>query len=130
MDRDQLIRRALHATAVMNAGAAPLFAFPETFGWIMGLPAAVPRVYALMVGLFVGLFGAVYAVLARQRVIDRALVALAAAGKTSAVVIVFACWLLGELPARAVLLMGADLAFAAVFAWWLLGDAERRPLPA
>jgi hypothetical protein len=121
-----LIRRALLATAVMNVGAVPLFAFPETFGWIMGLPAAVPRVYASMVGAFVGLFGAVYAVLARQPRIDRAIVAVAAVGKASAVVIVVVCWLLGELPVRAVLLMGGDLAFAAVFAWWLLAPA---PMP-
>jgi hypothetical protein len=120
MDRDRLIRRALTATAVMNVAAMPLFAFPATFASITGFPPVVPRMYALLAGVFVALFGAVYGVLARQPDVDRAMVAIGALGKSAAVVIVVVCWLLGELPVQTVVLISADLGFAALFAWWLL----------
>ena len=80
-DRDQLMRRALRATAVMNAGGALLFAFPGWFGWLAGFPAVAPRVYAFMLGFMVALFGATYAWLAQQPRIHRPLVGFSAFGK-------------------------------------------------
>lgn len=126
MDRDRLMRRALWATAVMNAGGMLMFAFPESLGRIAGLPSPVPRVYALMVAALVGLFGATYAWLAVQPRIHRPLVAFAAFGKSIAFAVFLVCWLLGDLPGRAVLTMTADLGFATFFAWWLLDASSGR----
>ena len=124
--KDRVMRRALGVTAVANAGAALLFAFPESVGRLAGLPAPVPRLYSAFLAVLVALFGATYAWLARQPVIDRPLVAFCALGKIAFVAVVLACWLLGDVSALSALAASADLAFAAVFGWWLLGNAAQR----
>jgi len=121
MDRDRVMRRALSASAFFNLGGALLFAFPASLGQLAGFPAPVPHLYSVFLAFVVALFGGTYAWLARQPRIDRPLVAFSALGKTGFFVAVLACWLLGEVPGRAVLGASGDLAFAAIFAWWLLG---------
>ncbi len=116
---DQLMRRALRVTAILNVGGALLFAFPQSLGQLAGLPAPVPPLYSVFIAFLVALFGATYAWLARQPRIDRPLVAFSAIGKTGFVLIVFVCALLGEAPWRAVMTASGDLVFAAIFAWWL-----------
>lgn len=119
--RTRLLRRALWATAVMNAGAAAVFAFPASvLGQLGGLPADAPAVYRALVALFVLLFGGVYAWLARRPSIDRPLLALGAIGKAAAFAAVVALWLADAVPTRSVLLFSADLGFAAFFASWLV----------
>jgi hypothetical protein len=83
-----------------------------------------------MVALFVLLFGGAYAWVASQPRIDRPIVAMAAVGKTGAFVVVVCCWLLGDVPARAVLAITGDLVFAAIFTWWLVGTPAPEALPA
>jgi hypothetical protein len=119
-NRDDLMRYALWATAVFNLGGAALFAFPDSLGRIIGFPAPVPRFYGILLVLFVLLFGGAYVWLALQSRIDRPLVALAAIGKAAFFAVVSGFWLLGDVPARAVLAASGDLMFAIVFAWWLL----------
>jgi hypothetical protein len=122
---DDLMRRALGVTAVMNLLAAALFAFPASgVGQLAGLPAPVPPLYAALVALFTALFGGMYAWLARQPRVDRPMVVLAVVGKTSVVALAVAFFLAGVAPARLVGLAGADLAFAAIFAWWLFARRE------
>lgn len=119
MTRDDFMRRALRATAVLNVGGALMFAFPESVGRLGGLPAPVPHLYAWFIALLVLLFGATYAWLARQARIDRPLVAFCALGKTGFFAVVLLCWLVGEVPGLSVVTASGDLAFAAIFAWWL-----------
>lgn len=115
------MRRALRASAVFNLGGALLFACAGSLGPLAGLPVPVPRVYTALLAMFVLLFGASYAWLARQPRIDRPLVALAAIGKASAFALTLVSWLLGDVGGRAVVAISGDLVFAVIFAWWLLG---------
>jgi len=119
MTNDQLMRRALRATAVLNLAAALVFAFPGSLGQLAGFPAPVPRMYSAFVAFLVVLFGCTYGWLARQPRIDRPLVAFSALGKAGFFAVVLVCGLLGEVPARAVVAASADLVFAAIFVWWL-----------
>ena len=119
MNYDQLIRRSLRTTAVLNLGAALLFAFPASLGQLAGFPAPVPLMYSAFVAFLVVLFGCTYGWLARQPRIDRPLIAFSAVGKVGFVAVVVLCSLLGEVPARAVVAASGDLVFAGIFAWWL-----------
>jgi hypothetical protein len=123
MERTQLMRRALWASAVYNLGGALLFAFPDSLGRLAGFPAPVPRFYTALLAFFVALFAGAYAWLARQPQIDRPLVALAALGKAGVFAIILAAWALGDVPGIGVLAASGDLVFAAIFAWWLLREA-------
>jgi len=122
-DRDRVVRRALMATAFSNLGGAALFAFPDSIGRLAALPVPVPTVYAMLLALFVLLFGGMYGWLAVQPVIHRPMVALAAIGKAGAFVVVAACWAFGAAELLSLIVISGDLAFAAIFAWWLLGPA-------
>ena len=81
----------------------------------------------MMMAFFVVLFAGAYAWLARQREIDRPLVAFAAIGKTGAFGIILALWLAGFSPGRGVIAAAGDPILAGIFAWWLFG--ERQPAP-
>ena len=122
MQRDRFMRRTLNVTAIANLGAALMFAFPESLGGLAGLPTPVPTVYSATLAVLVALFGATYAWLARQPVIDRPLVVFSALGKTSFVIVVLLCWLSGQVPFITLLTASGDLVFAGIFAWWLLGE--------
>jgi len=122
MNRDGILRGALWASVPLNLGAGCLVAFPSSsFGQLVGLPSAVSPIYTTLLSFFILLFGGSYAWLARQPVIDRPLVALAAIGKAGVFVAIVGLWSAGEAPARGVLAGASDLALAAIFAWWLLG---------
>ena len=130
MSNDQFMRRVLRTSAFFNFGGALLFAFPASLGQLAGLPAPVPRLYSLFLALLVALFGATYAWLARQPSIDRPLVAFSALGKSTFFAVVSLCWLLGDVPVRAVAGAAGDLVFALIFTWWLLAGtpaAAARP---
>jgi hypothetical protein len=118
---DDFIRRVLSATALMNAGAGLLFAFPSsTLGQLAGLPAEATPMYRGTVALFVVAFAGAYAWLARQPEIDRPLVGFAAIGKAAFFTLTLALWLFAAVPARLVLIATADLVFAALFIGWLM----------
>jgi hypothetical protein len=114
------MRGALMASAVMNTGAALLFAFPDSLGELAGMPKPVPRIYTTLLAVFVMLFGVAYAWLSRQPVIDRPLVALSALGKMGVFTVILVFWILGDLGGRSVVGAVGDLVFAVIFAWWLV----------
>ena len=118
---DTFIRTVLWASAAFNLAGALLFAFPESaLSQLAGLPVPVPTFYAALLAEFIILFGASYAWLALQPVINRPLLAFGAIGKTAAFLLAAALWLVGQVPARGVLAITGDLIFACLFFAWLL----------
>jgi hypothetical protein len=115
------MRGALIASAVMNMGAALLFAFPDSLGQVAGLPTPVPRIYTTLLAAFVMLFGVAYAWLSRRPIIDRPLVAFSAFGKAGVFAVIIVFWILGDLSGRSALAAIGDLVFAAIFVRWLIG---------
>lgn len=130
MSRELLLRRALWAAAGFNVLGALLFAFPRLpLAQLAGLPAEVPGAYRAFVALFILLFGAAYAWLARSAQPDRPMVLFGAIGKTSAFVLAMVLWLAGAFSGVGVLLASGDLGFAAIFFWCVRGGramASRR----
>ena len=113
---DGFFRRALLATAVMNAVGALLLAPPFPFARAaFGIPEA-PPLYGWLLALWVLFFGIGYWRLARARTDDRLFLQVTAAGKTSFVLVLAASWLAGDVPLAAPLSASPDLAFAAIFA--------------
>lgn len=122
MNRETVLRRALWTAAVFNLLGALLFAFPASyFGQFAGLPAEVPAAYRALTALFVLLFGGAYLWLARQAVVDRALLTFGAIGKASAFTLIVILWLTGAASGRGVLIASGDLILAALFIWCLRG---------
>jgi deazaflavin-dependent oxidoreductase (nitroreductase family) len=120
VDADRLMRRALWVSVFFNLAGAALFAFPASaLGRFAGLPAAVPAVYSVPLALFILLFAAAYAWLARRPIIDRPLVAFSAIGKLSFFIVMVLLALLGDAPIRGALAASGDLIFAGIFTWWL-----------
>ncbi len=124
MGSETFIRRVLWISAGFNLVGALLFAFPGTLGRLAGLPVPVPRLYTVLLVWFVLLFGASYAWLASQPIINRPMVALGAFGKAGAFTVAFMCWLAGEASGLGVLAISGDLVLATLFASWLLSRAE------
>jgi hypothetical protein len=126
VNRDAFLRKVLWTTAVYNVGGALAFAFPSSLGQLAGLPVPVAPIYSVLLAFFVLLFGAVYFWLARQRQIDRPMVAMAACGKAGVFVIAVVLWATGHGPVWFLPGATGDLIFATVFAWWLwVGSAGR-----
>jgi len=113
---------ALWVGAFFNFGAALMFIFPVFLGQIAGLPASGSLFYNWLLALFIGLFGAAYAWLARRPQIDRPLVGLAIIGKMGVFVVALASWLLGVIPLRGFVVAVGDLIFGIIFWWWLRGE--------
>ncbi len=123
------MRRALFATAAMNAFAALAFLPGSTsLRALAGFPVTADPFYLLLAGLFIALFGLGYLWTALVGRGERLFIALAALGKLSFFILLVALWRAGNLPWRAPLLGSADLFFAAVFSAWLLQPTGRRPL--
>ena len=121
MNRTDLVRYTLWASAPFNFAAGYILAFPSSAaGQFAGLPASVPPLYTALLSFLVCLFGGAYAWLAAQATIDRPLVAVAAIGKTGVFVVALSLWLSGGLAGRVVLIASGDLAFASLWIWWLL----------
>jgi hypothetical protein len=122
MDREQVLRRALWATAVFNLGGAVMLGFPASPpAQLAGMPADVPLLYRALTAMFVLLFGGAYAWLAAQPAIDRPFVRFGAIGKSCAFATVLLLWLAGVAAGRSVAVFSGDLAFAALFFWCLAG---------
>ncbi len=119
------LRRALLATAVMNAFGA--FAFTP---WgapvrdLVGLPSDAHPLYLSIIGTFVGLFGVGYLWTGLTGRADPLFITVAAAGKLSFFGLLAAFWLAGEVAGRAPASAVGDLAFGSLFVAWLAG---RRP---
>ena len=123
MDKDAVMRRALGVSVIYNFVGAFLLAFPSSsLGQLAGVPTPVPPTYRALAGFFVALFGGAYAWLARQREIDRPLVALSIIGKGVVFAIIVVFWLVGQGPGRGVVAGTGDLVLAGIFAWWLFAS--------
>lgn len=121
------IRVSLWLACPFNLMAALVFAFPSsTIGQQLGLPDHVHPLYSLLVALFVGLFGFVYAWLARRRAIDQPLLALGSVGKLGAFLIAGFLYLTGVVPGIVAFVALGDLAFAALWLSWLLSGRGQR----
>ena len=72
----------------------------------------------------IGLFGGVYAWLARQPQINRPLVVVGALGKLGFFLLAVAYWMTDALPASAVPKAVSDLVLALIFRWWVRTDAS------
>ena len=116
------MRKALYATAVMNAFGACLF-LPSagTLRDLAGLPAAGEGFYLALCFTFVALFGVGYLWCAVRGSADRLFIALAAVGKLAFFLLLASSWASGAVPLRAPLTGAADLFFSVLFFVWLYG---------
>lgn len=116
------LRRALLATAVMNAlGALAFTPWGAPIRDLAALPAGTHPLYLLIIGIFVGLFGVGYLWTGLTGRADPLFIAIAAAGKLSFFGLLAAFWIAGELSVRAPLSAVGDLVFGSLFVVWLAG---------
>lgn len=117
------MRRALLATAVMNALAGLLFLPPAaSLRALAGFPPG-DAVYLLTIALFVLTFAAGYLYCGVTGRPERLFLWLSAVGKLAFVTILAGCWLAGAVPVSAPLSAAGDLVFGVLFLTWLLGDS-------
>lgn len=115
---DRVIRTVLWATVALNALGVYVFA-PLALGYPSPLmPLEVPRYFAAQLGFTIALFGGVYAWLAMQREINRALVVVGGLGKLGFFTLTLAYGLAGDLPLSMAAQATPDLVFAGIFLWW------------
>lgn len=118
MPSDRVIRSALWATVALNALGVFVFASPA-FGYPSALlPVEVPRYFAAQLGFTIGLFGGVYAWLAMQARINRALIVVGGLGKLGFFAITLMYSLAGDVPAGMAMNATPDLVLAVIFLWW------------
>ena len=118
ISRDGIIRSALWASVVLNILGVIVF-LPPGLGipsFLVPLPG--PRFYFGQIAYTIGLFACVYAWLARQDRINRALVVVGALGKLGFFLLFVAYWMAGDVQAKSVMQATPDLVLAAIFLWW------------
>jgi hypothetical protein len=116
------MRKALYATAVMNAFGACMF-LPSAGALrdLAGLPAGGEPFYLALCFTFVALLGVGYLCCAVRGSADRLFITIAAVGKLGFFLLLVSSWAGGGLPIRAPLTGAADLFFAVLFFAWLYG---------
>jgi hypothetical protein len=119
MTRAVVLRRALWATALFNAGGAPLFFFPASFSQLVQMPLPGPILYAWFSGAIVAIFAGVYAWLALQDTPSRPFLVVGAMGKIAFFAVCVVSWVSSESVARVVAIASLDLVFAAIFLYCL-----------
>jgi hypothetical protein len=122
----RIVRPVLWIGVGFNAVVAGMVAFPAPLGDFAALPPVGEPFYRWMLVYFVVLFSATYGWLARQPVISRELMGLAALGKAGVFVVAAACVVAGEIPMRAFVLASGDLLFSVYFFAWLRATAPAR----
>jgi hypothetical protein len=111
---ETMVRTTLWLAFPFNLLAATTLAFPSSaLGQLMGLPRDVSPLYSFMVAFFIALFGCAYAWLARQRSVDRPLLALGSIGKFGAFLIALSLWFGGAVSGLVVVV--------AIGGWYLQG---------
>jgi hypothetical protein len=121
--RDRLVRGALWASVVLNALGVIVFLPPALGNPSPLLPIEVPRFFAAQVGFTIALFGGVYAWLARQPRINRALVVVGGIGKLGFFALTALYALAGDVPAGMAVNATPDLVLGTMFLWWARADA-------
>ena len=124
--RNRVIRGALWTSAALNLIGTAVILPPALGIGDSLLPLSAPRFYLAQIGFTIALFALVFAWLATQARINRALVAVGGFGKLGFFLLFVAYWLAGDLPTHAVLQASPDLALATVLLWWA---ASERPAP-
>jgi hypothetical protein len=120
-----VLRGALWTAVVLNAIGVVIFAPPALGFAADSLPIRAPRFYAAQVCVTIALFGGVFAWLAVQPQINRALVVVGALGKLGFFALAVAYWAAGDLPGSAVPQATPDLLLALVFLWWARSERPR-----
>ena len=92
---------------------------------LVGLPSGSHPLYLLVIGTFVGIFGAGYLWTGLTGRADPLFIAIAAAGKLSFFGLLAAFWLAGEIAWRAPASAVGDLVFGTLFVIWLAGRGTR-----
>jgi hypothetical protein len=122
-----VLRTALWCSVPVNLVGVIVFGSVAIGRPVMPLPLAVAPFYAAQLALIIGLFGAVYAWLARQPTVNRPLLLVGAIGKIGFFALFVAYWLVGDLPGLAVAQATPDLGLGAVYLWSLrIGPPDRR----
>ncbi|HEY9652008.1 MAG TPA: hypothetical protein V6C95_15190 [Coleofasciculaceae cyanobacterium] len=112
-------RYVLMATALLNLGGAIAFAPPiHSSGEKPGLPQAHPF-YLWTLSSWILILGVAYFWMALTAQPERLFIAVAAAAKLAIAFLLFAFWIVGELPLTAMFVGCADLFFAIAFIYWL-----------
>jgi hypothetical protein len=126
MSRDRVLRTALWVTVALNLVGVIVFSMPALGYPSPLLPIAVPPYFAAQLAYVIALFGGVYAWLAVQPQMNRALVVVGGLGKLGffAITVVYA--LAGVIPVGMALNATPDLLFAGVFLWWASGVGKLR----
>lgn len=119
MIHESTVRMSVWLTVPFNIVGAIAFAFPTSLpGKLVGLPEA-PMIYTVFVGLLIALFGAKYAWIAWQPVINRPLLAFGAVAKIAVAVVSTWLWFNGECTLPMLLAASGDLAFGVFWLAWL-----------
>jgi hypothetical protein len=118
MTPDRVIRSALWASVGLNLLGIVVF-LPAALGNAAPLlPTPAPRFYAAQIGLTIALFCGVYAWLARQTQINRALVVVGALGKLGFFLLFCVYAALGDFGWKNAANATPDLILATIFLWW------------
>jgi hypothetical protein len=126
MSRDRVLRSALWATVALNLLGVIVFSMPALGYSSPLLPIAVPPYFAAQIGYTIALFGGVYAWLALQPQVNRALVVVGGLGKLGFFALTAVYSLSGAIPVRVALSATPDLVFAGIFLWWASAVGKQR----
>lgn len=127
MVSEKMLRMALRVSVPFNFLAAYAIAVPGSIvGRLMGLSPESDMLNASILAFLIAAFGAVYAWLSVQKVIDRPLICFSAVAKTGVFIIAFLVWVRGSASGMTVLFTVGDLVFAGIFFAWLLGARPRK----
>ena len=118
MPSDRLVRAALWFSVALNALGVAVF-LPMALGSASPLlPIAASPFLAANTAVTIGLFGGVYAWLALQPQINRALIVVGGLGKLGFFALAVTYAVIGVVPMRMALNATPDLILAGIFLWW------------
>ena len=120
------VRWSLFLTSPFNLLAGYAIAVPSSpIGIGLGLPPHATDFYTMLSGALVGLFGLAYFWSGLQAQPPRAVIAIGACGKLSAVLISTTLYLTGSFSGMALIIISGDLLFVGLWFYWLaLGEGK------
>lgn len=118
---EKWVRNTLWISFPFNLIAAGAVLWPHSLpGQLFGIPTDAPLAVAVLLAWLIGLFGFVYAWLARQAVMNRGMLGAASVAKAGVFFIMLALWLMNEASGRMLIASFGDLALAMLWGGWLL----------
>ena len=118
MSRDRIVRAALWVSVAINALGVCVFLPPALGHASPLLPIAAPRFFAAQLGFVIALFLVVYAWLATQPRLNRALIVVGGAGKLGFFLLTALYAIVGDVPTSMAVNATPDLILGGVFLWW------------